>query len=79
MVAPGLWEDEVDEVITLERIDDSIIIHLRWKDGTTSVHKSSVVNINCPQKVIKFYEARLRFKVETEEDPPTDPNHAVSH
>ena len=37
------------------------------------MHRSTVSNINCPQKVIKFYEERVRFRNE-----PTDTEKVVS-
>jgi chromobox protein 1 len=68
IVSNGVWEDDVDEVATMERNSNGdLIIHLLWKDGTTSAHKSNIVNINCPHKVIRFYEERLRFKTAVEE------------
>lgn len=30
MVALGIWEDDVDEVITMEKRGDDLFIHLRW-------------------------------------------------
>lgn len=30
MVALGIWEDDVDEVITMEKRGDDLYIHLRW-------------------------------------------------
>lgn len=30
MVSAGIWEDEVDEIITMERVEDSLTVHLRW-------------------------------------------------
>ena len=46
-------------------LPDLTFCFLFRKDGTSSVHLSTVSNINCPQKVIRFYEERVRFRSES--------------
>ncbi|KAK9764480.1 hypothetical protein K7432_018677 [Basidiobolus ranarum] len=58
------WEEQVKEVETVERDDsDQLKIYLIWKNGKRTVHNAEDANKKCPQKVIKFYESHLRFKV----------------
>ncbi|RKO84547.1 chromo shadow domain from Swi6 protein, partial [Blyttiomyces helicus] len=56
------WEDLVDSVDTLERMNgDDLYVFLSWKDGLRSTHRAPIVYQKCPQKVIQFYESHLRF------------------
>ncbi|CAG8737539.1 3181_t:CDS:2 [Dentiscutata erythropus] len=50
------WEDEVEEVETVERsIKDNggLLIYLNWKNGHRTVHPAAEANLKCPQKHIK--------------------------
>ncbi|ORY04402.1 chromo domain-like protein [Basidiobolus meristosporus CBS 931.73] len=61
---PESWEDQVKEVETVERDEsDQLKIYLIWKNGKRTVHNAEDANRRCPQKVIKFYESHLKFKV----------------
>lgn len=65
VIQPGKWENMVQEIINVERSSSNeLLCVIKWKDGSTSIHPSAFVNINCPQKVIKFYEDHLKFKEE---------------
>ncbi|PVU89140.1 hypothetical protein BB559_005230 [Furculomyces boomerangus] len=56
------WENAIRCIETVDKTPDTgLIVYVVWKDGKRSVHPSSVVNAKCPQKVIQFYEERLRF------------------
>lgn len=62
---PGKWETLVQDIVNVERsTSNELLVVLKWKDSSTSVHPSSIVNVNCPQKMIKFYEEHLKFKEE---------------
>lgn len=57
------WDEKVDHVDTIEQLDDgSFVVHLVWKNGRQSTHPRPECNVRCPQKMIAFYEAHLRFK-----------------
>ncbi|KAI9141697.1 hypothetical protein BKA69DRAFT_1072167 [Paraphysoderma sedebokerense] len=57
------WDEKVDHVDTIEQLDDgSFVVHLIWKNGRQSTHPRPECNVRCPQKMIAFYEAHLRFK-----------------
>ncbi|KAK9760188.1 Chromobox protein 3, variant 2 [Basidiobolus ranarum] len=57
------WEDQVQEVETVERDESNTLkVYLIWNNGKRTVHDAEDANQRCPQKVIKFYEAHLRFK-----------------
>ncbi|RIA96485.1 chromo shadow domain-containing protein [Glomus cerebriforme] len=57
------WEEAVDDVETVERNskDSGLMIYLNWKNGHRTRHPASVANLKCPQKIIRFYEERLKF------------------
>ncbi|ORX79111.1 chromo-domain-containing protein [Basidiobolus meristosporus CBS 931.73] len=57
------WESLVKEVETVERDEsDQLKVYLIWNNGKRTVHDAEDANKRCPQKVIAFYEAHLRFK-----------------
>ncbi|PVU86799.1 hypothetical protein BB561_006539 [Smittium simulii] len=56
------WESYIDFIEAIDRVPEiGLMIYVKWKSGKKSVHPSSVINKRCPQKIIKFYEERLRF------------------
>ncbi|OLY78771.1 Chromatin-associated protein swi6 [Smittium mucronatum] len=63
------WEDLVEKIDTVDRTPDSgLVVYIVWKNGKKTVHPSSVINTKCPQKIIKFYEERLRFSSVPQDD-----------
>ncbi|OMJ28210.1 Chromatin-associated protein swi6 [Smittium culicis] len=63
------WEDLVDKIDTVDRTpDNGLVVYIEWKNGKKTVHPSSVINLKCPQKIIKFYEERLRFSSVAQDD-----------
>lgn len=58
---PGDWEELVDRVDTVSRVNGKLHVWIVWNDGAVTEELADETNIRCPQKVIKFYESRLRF------------------
>ncbi|CAO1621149.1 unnamed protein product [Sympodiomycopsis kandeliae] len=57
------WEDVVKQVSTLERTDDGqLLAYLDFSNGATLIYPTSIANKKCPQKLLEFYEAHLKFK-----------------
>ncbi|RKP39799.1 hypothetical protein BJ085DRAFT_17460 [Dimargaris cristalligena] len=56
------WEDSVKQVVNVEHTEDGLYIHLEWKNGRLTCHRSDIVNHKCPQTIISFYESKLHFK-----------------
>ncbi|CAG8526819.1 943_t:CDS:2 [Paraglomus occultum] len=59
----GSWEEEVENIETVEKTNEGLFVYLHWKNGQRTVHDSREVNEKCPQKVISFYEKHLRFRI----------------
>lgn len=60
--APGDWEEAVDSVDTVTRAESGQLhVWLLWKTGELSEELAEEANIRCPQKVIEFYQSRLKF------------------
>ncbi|KAG9323691.1 hypothetical protein KVV02_008109 [Mortierella alpina] len=63
-----LWEDHVELVTAIERRSapagsdkPTLAVHLRWANGKETEHTTSEVRRRCPQKLLDYYEANLRF------------------
>ncbi|PJF16594.1 hypothetical protein PSACC_03623 [Paramicrosporidium saccamoebae] len=60
---PGDWEDEVLQVDNVTRNGSGgLNIHIQWVDGEYTEELAVEANVRCPQKVISFYESRLKFR-----------------
>ncbi|UZJ54242.1 hypothetical protein CBS101457_003562 [Exobasidium rhododendri] len=65
------WESVVRHVETVERLENGkLIAFLIFDNGERYAYEASVCNHRCPQKMISFYESRLRFKVDAAQLPP---------
>ncbi|KAJ1721382.1 hypothetical protein LPJ61_006050 [Coemansia biformis] len=57
------WEPLVDEINTIDRAQDgSLVVYICWKNGKSTEHPAEVAYKRCPQKMLQFYEGRLRFR-----------------
>ncbi|KAF9970503.1 hypothetical protein BGZ73_006790 [Actinomortierella ambigua] len=56
------WENEVLEVKDVERKNNSLVVHLAWKNGHESIHDKEEIHHKCPRKLLKFYEDHLKFR-----------------
>ncbi|KAJ9099283.1 hypothetical protein QFC21_004164 [Naganishia friedmannii] len=57
------WEEHVDRISTVERgANNRLVVYLVMKDGAKTAQDSAVVNARCPQKMLDFYEAHLRWR-----------------
>ncbi|KAI8710509.1 Chromo domain-containing protein [Fusarium sp. LHS14.1] len=58
----GSWEDEVENIDGGEEDDNKkLIIHVIWKNGRETKHDAQVIYKKCPQKMLQFYEARIKI------------------
>ncbi|OAQ36542.1 chromo-domain-containing protein, partial [Linnemannia elongata AG-77] len=55
------WEDKVDSILTVERSDQKLLIRLLWSNGKETHHPIEEAHQKCPQKLIQFYEAHIKF------------------
>ncbi|KAK3838364.1 MAG: hypothetical protein JOS17DRAFT_729804 [Linnemannia elongata] len=55
------WEDKVDSVLTVERSSQKLLIRLLWSNGKETHHPIEEAHQKCPQKLIQFYEAHIKF------------------
>ncbi|KAF9400955.1 hypothetical protein BGZ94_005346 [Podila epigama] len=55
------WEEKIEKVITVEKYQEQLFIHLRWKNGRETEHPLSAAHKYCPQTLIRFYESHIRF------------------
>lgn len=61
-MVPGDWEDEVVRIDTVTRADHGKLhVWVQWQSGEITEELASEANVRCPQKVIQFYESRLKF------------------
>jgi chromobox protein 1 len=59
------WEEELDFVKTIERVDGSstrLRVWLIWKNGEKTIASNEEVRLKCPQKLLDFYESRVKFR-----------------
>ncbi|KAI8648272.1 Chromo domain-containing protein [Fusarium keratoplasticum] len=58
----GSWEDEVEKIDGGEEDDNGkLIIYIIWKNGQETKHGAPVIYKKCPQKMLQFYEARIKI------------------
>lgn len=55
------WEDKVDSILTVERSSQKLLIRLLWSNGKETHHPIEEAHQKCPQKLIQFYEAHIKF------------------
>lgn len=56
------WEDRVARIDTVTRTEDGkLLVWIEWTDGEISEESAEEANSRCPQKMIQFYESRLKF------------------
>jgi len=59
--------DQVQDIIGA-RVENELMLYVSWKDKDVSTFiPARVANIKIPQKVISFYESRLKFELPPEE------------
>ncbi|KAJ3012899.1 hypothetical protein HKX48_006019 [Thoreauomyces humboldtii] len=76
------WESLVKDVTNIEisPVDENaLLVFLEWKNGMRSSHPSPTINRKCPQAMLRFYEAHIRFshpnpedEIEPDADVPKD-------
>lgn len=65
----GDWEDQVLKVETVARDSEGqLVVWLNWRNGTSSQAPAGEANVRCPQKIIAFYESRLKFPGENKQE-----------
>ncbi|KAF9901668.1 hypothetical protein EC991_005800 [Linnemannia zychae] len=55
------WENKVETIQTVERINQQLLIRLAWKGGKETQHPIEEAHQKCPQKLIQFYESHIKF------------------
>ncbi|KAF9142755.1 hypothetical protein BGX30_002291 [Mortierella sp. GBA39] len=55
------WEDKVKSILTVERSNQQLLIRLLWINGKETHHSIEEAHQKCPQKLIQFYEAHIKF------------------
>jgi len=63
------WERDVANVMTVTKEGSQLFAHLKWKSDLLTVEPVKVANVRCPQKMLAFYESRLRFPEERKTEP----------
>ncbi|UZJ54281.1 hypothetical protein CBS101457_003601 [Exobasidium rhododendri] len=57
------WEDDLEQIVTMERADDSTLrAQVKFKNGEIFWVERLIAYQKCPQKMLSFYEERLRFR-----------------
>ncbi|KAJ2235353.1 hypothetical protein H4R99_004667 [Coemansia sp. RSA 1722] len=57
------WEANLKEIVTIGQYDnDKFFVIIKWKNGHSTEHPIEMTYSKCPQSMLKFYEARLRFR-----------------
>ncbi|KAE8227636.1 hypothetical protein CF326_g7463 [Tilletia indica] len=73
------WDKIVDRVDTLERSEgDGYLAFLLFRSGDRLCYPSVLANKRCPQRMLEFYEAHIRFKHPSDEDAPENEQNAES-
>ncbi|CEI88258.1 hypothetical protein RMCBS344292_02651 [Rhizopus microsporus] len=58
------WDEEMKSIsaVQLSPIDKSIMLtYVDWKNGEKTIHSMKEIHEKCPESLIDYYEARLRF------------------
>ncbi|KAG0052832.1 hypothetical protein BGZ83_002094 [Gryganskiella cystojenkinii] len=55
------WENEVDEIMNVERNNAKMRVYIRWNNGHETRHDIDQAHKHCPLKLINFYESHLKF------------------
>ncbi|KAF9127594.1 hypothetical protein BGW39_005759 [Mortierella sp. 14UC] len=55
------WEDKVETIHTVERINGQLLIRLVWKNGRETRHPIETAHEKFPQKLIQYYESHIKF------------------
>ncbi|ORE09195.1 hypothetical protein BCV72DRAFT_223965 [Rhizopus microsporus var. microsporus] len=58
------WGEEMKNIsaVQLSPIDKSIMLtYVDWKNGEKTIHSMKEIHEKCPESLINYYEARLRF------------------
>ncbi|KAJ1644199.1 hypothetical protein J3B02_000924 [Coemansia erecta] len=57
------WEANLKEIVTIGQYDnEKFFVIIKWKNGTSTEHPIEMTYAKCPQSMLKFFEARLRFR-----------------
>lgn len=64
-MTPGDWDELVDHIDTVTRDKNVLLVWIAWNDGRLTEELAAEANIRCPQKIIQFYESRLKFPGES--------------
>jgi len=63
------WDDLITSIDTIEREEDSTLyVYCRLNNGERIKEKSDELRKHCPDKLITFYEANLRWKAASDHD-----------
>ncbi|KLO18003.1 hypothetical protein SCHPADRAFT_142885 [Schizopora paradoxa] len=62
------WEDKVESVTTVERVGDDLMVYFVTVTGEYVRENSILCAQKFPQKLIKFYESHLRWRIAGAED-----------
>ncbi|KFA53717.1 hypothetical protein S40293_09647 [Stachybotrys chartarum IBT 40293] len=58
----GSWEDEVETINACEQDNNGkLVVFLIWKNGQKTKHGTQVIYKKCPQKMLQFYEQRVKI------------------
>jgi len=57
------WEDKVESVTTVERVGDDLMVYFLTTTGDCVRESSTLCAQKFPQKLIKFYESHLRWRI----------------
>ncbi|KAG0029118.1 hypothetical protein BGZ81_004090 [Podila clonocystis] len=55
------WDEHIREVQTVEKLKNSMVVHVLWKEGRETEHQAEIAHQKFPQKLIHFYESHLKF------------------
>ena len=55
------WENEVDEIMNVERNNSKMWVYIRWNNSHETSHDIEAAHRYCPLKLIAFYESHLKF------------------
>ncbi|KAI1472226.1 heterochromatin protein one [Daldinia caldariorum] len=58
----GSWEDEVESIDAChDEVKGKLVVYLTWKNGNKTQHDTKVVYKRCPQKMLQYYEQRVKI------------------